>query len=154
MGYASRDNFQYGLEWFRRDFFPPVGPAQLEVLKTVRMEQDSDFSVEKICYSVDPGDLSGTADEVQEEDAIVGGFTVKIYDSTTGRYWSNSYTELSTIGGSADLPFILPTPKVMVANSEITVTLRPSFDVLSGIIEDFQNFTLILNFIGNKLFRS
>jgi hypothetical protein len=142
--YIARDSYTYGARWFLGDFTDGVStfnPAE----QIIRIDNDSDFAVEKICYTYN---YFSTPDKAYTRE--VGGFQVRIFDSTTGRYWDNDFVNLDTIAGTGAVPFVLPTPKIMVANSEIKIALRA--DVVPSD-EDTPNFVFVLNFIGDKLFR-
>ena len=142
--YIARDCYTYGARWFLNDFATDTGnvnPAE----QIVRIDNDSDFAVEKLCYSyvyTTIPDMAYTRE--------IGGFQVRIFDSTTGRYWDNDWVNIDTIAGPATVPFVLPTPKIMVANSEIKISLRAN---TPPNLNDTPNFVFILNFIGDKLFR-
>jgi hypothetical protein len=138
--YVARDTYTYGARWFINDF-TTANPAE----QIVRIDSDSDFAVQKIAYSYQYDNVIGDA-----ADRPIGHFQLRIFDSTTGRYWDNGFVEIDTIAGTGTLPFVLPTPKVMVANSEIKITLR------AATVPDPDTqpaFFFILNFIGDKLFR-
>lgn len=138
--YIARDSYTYGARWFLDDFV--VNPAE----QVVRIDNDSDFAIEKICYTYNYLSIPDTAYTRE-----IGGFQMRIFDSTTGRYWDNDYVNINNSGGPATVPFILPTPKIMVANSEIKISLRAN---VPPDADNSPNFVLILNFIGDKLFRA
>lgn len=149
--YAARDRYDYGMRWYVRDFTDSALPvnsalgAGSPAFKTITLDADSDFAVQKISYVWSYDNLAQDAATRKR-----GRFAILIYDSTTGRYWSDYPVEVSTMGGPATLPFILPAPKVLVAKSEISATLYAG---TAPDLTDSPQFSFILNFIGSKLFR-
>ena len=82
----------------------------------ISIDSDSDFVWEKSSYFAD---VAGAAQT--DANKVVPLVTVAITDSGSGRNLQNIPVPIDTIGGRAGLPFLIPSPRVFVANSNITM---------------------------------
>ena len=122
-----------------RDFYVysvPFGAVASLESKTaaINIEADSDFEVQK---------LTTTSQGALGYDGNPEA-TVTILDTGAGRNLMNTAIPLTSLFGTGELPFILPTPKLFLARSTISLTLTN----YGG--DDMDE--IWLNFIGRKIF--
>lgn len=106
----------------------------------IQIQADSDFEIQKLTAQI-IFDLTevGTTEDVQALSAL-------ITDTGTGRQLSDVAVPLSSLFGTAQLPFILPNTKILAARSILAVQLS---NYASGL--DYAR--VQLSFIGRKIFR-
>lgn len=71
------------------------------------------------------------------------GATVNIQDAGTGRFWNNTPVQIDNWFGTAQLPFVYAKPKLLLANSTLTIAVAD----LTGISRNIR-----LAFHGFKIF--
>jgi len=101
------DVFHLGVEWNTLD-------ADATATQNVVIDADSDFVAIKmmLCSYSTAGTIVANPD-----------YVLSISDSGSGRMLQNVAIHINTICGTAQLPYILPEPKVFKASSTITFTL-------------------------------
>jgi hypothetical protein len=109
----------------------------------VNIQADSDFVIQKLTYVA----LDDLTTSLAAATAIVPLVTMQITDSGSGRTFFEAATLISGIFGNGELPFILPTPKLVPARSTLTVTL-------SNISTSIDYSRISVYFIGYKVFRT
>ena len=107
---------------------------------TINIQADSDFVVQKLTYFADIALAAQT-----DSSRIIPLSTVQITDSGSGRNLMESPAPITSIFGTGELPFILPTPKLFLARTTITM------DVTNFSTSTTYNIRLSL--IGYKVFR-
>ena len=115
--------------------------APAAVLNTsIIIQADADFAIEKLTYAAD---IAGATQTVSSR--TVPNFTVLLTASSSGAQMMNNPVPVSSLFGEGDLPFILPFPYILNANSQLQIQLV-SFEAAVSPL-------LTLNFIGRKLYR-
>lgn len=107
----------------------------------INIQADSDFVIQKMAYFAD---LDGAAQELQTR--VIPLVAVLITDTGSGRNLMETAIPVNSLFGTGELPFILPTPKLFLARSTITISV-------SNFSTD-QTYNLRLSFIGHKVFRN
>jgi hypothetical protein len=132
--YGAKDYFTYSI----------VLPATLSAGGTTsgsfNVDKDSDFMWMKGTFYADIGNATQSASS-----RVIPGVTVVIKDTTSGRDIMTTPVPIPAMFGTGELPFILPTPKLLPAVSTITVSF-------ANITADGDYTYLGLFFHGQKLF--
>ena len=110
--------------------------------KNIPIQADSDFVLQKLCFFADDGVIVKFSPNTR----LIPNVTVLITDTGSGRQIMDSAVPLYSLFGTAENPFILPTPKVFSARSNISVTV-------ANVEAAAATYTLRLAFIGTKVFR-
>ena len=130
----------------RQDFFTystgrpaaalaPAGVAQL----FINIQADADFVIEKLTYAAD---IAGAAQNIGN--LTSPNVLVLLTSTGSGIQLMNIAAPLSSLFGTGTLPFILPYPRVLPANSQLQITLTSFEAAVSPFIT--------LNFVGRKLY--
>jgi len=106
----------------------------------ILIQADSDFLVEKLTMTTD---LAGAAYTVST--APVPNATVLLTASGSGQQLMNTPVPLGSLFGSGQLPFILPYPRVLRANSQLQIQIV-NFDAAVITAQ------ITLNFHGRKIY--
>lgn len=133
INYQAKDFFTYAFT------FTALAPGTSAVQNVV-MQADSDFILQKLTYG---SDIAGGA--LTDSTRIIPLCTIVIIDSGSGRQSMNAAADLTTLFGTGEIPFILPQPKVFLANSNVSVTLAN--------ISAATTYNIRLSFIGMVGFR-
>lgn len=133
--YIARDFFTYVIA-----LTTPIAAAG-QAAGNVTLDADSDFVWQKFTYYADVGDAGQTNDT-----GVIGGLTLLITDTASGRSLSNVPVPLAAYSGNGQLPFILPVGKVFKASGQITVNLF-------NITDDTEYSSVYLCFHGQKGFK-
>jgi len=106
---------------------------------SINIQADSDFQIQKMTYFA-------TITNANQTDAtrVIPLVTTVITDQGSGRQLMNDAVAISNMFGTGEIPFILPTPKIVQARSTINVDVN---NLTSGTTYDIR-----LSFIGTKLF--
>lgn len=130
--YAAKDYFSYGV---RVQNLPSLGtlPGNFTV------DSDSDFLWQKATIFVNTATALLTYSTAE-----LANLTIKITDTSSGRALSNIPLPVTSLFGTGELPFILPTSKLFQARGSVQVELIN----LNAVV--FLN--VYLSFIGTKLF--
>lgn len=107
---------------------------------SIVIQADSDFILEKLTYEAD---LAGAAQTSSTE--VVPNVTVLLTATGSGQQLMNAPVAISSLFGTGQLPFILPFPKVLPANSQLQINLV-SFEAAVTP-------RITLNFHGRKVYR-
>ena len=107
---------------------------------SIVIQADADFILEKLTYYAD---LAGAAQT--SSTMIVPNVTVLLTASGSGQQLMTSAVPIPALFGNGQLPFILPFPKVLPANSQLQISLV-SFEAAVTP-------RLTLNFLGRKVYR-
>lgn len=127
-----------------RDFFVystgrfSIAPA-VPLTQNISIQADADFEVLKLTFSTD---VAGAAQTVAN--GAIPNATILITDSGSGRQLMNVAVPLISLFGNGFEPFILPTPRVFSARSNIQIVITST--------EAANTNNISLNFIGNKIF--
>ena len=84
----------------------------------IQIQADADFETQKLSYFAD---IAGGAQTVTTQ--VVPLTTVLIVDAGSGRQIMNEAVAVGALFGDGRIPFILPTPRVFAARSNITFTV-------------------------------
>lgn len=127
----------------RREFFIYAinfaVPASGTSSGAIQIQADSDFEVQKLTFFAD------IALNLQTEaERVLPLVTVQILDTGTGRQWFNTDVAIPALMGDGRIPFILPTTKVIAANSSLAFTL-------TAYAATAYNVRIAL--VGSKIFR-
>lgn len=130
----------------RQDFFvystgrpaAAIAPAGTSTV-FINIQADADFVLEKLTYAAD---IAGAAQNIGN--LTSPNVTVLLTSTGSGINLMNVAVPLSSIFGTGMLPFILPYPRVLPANSQLQISLV-SFEAA-------QSPFITLNFIGRKLY--
>ena len=115
-----------------------IAPAGVSTV-FINIQADADFVIEKLTYSADIAAAAQNIGNLTSPNVLV------LMTSTgSGIQLMNVSVPLSGIFGTGLLPFILPYPRVLPANSQLQITLT-SFEAA-------QSPFITLNFIGRKLY--
>lgn len=106
---------------------------------TIRIEADSAFELQKLTFYCDAGAIMTASDRV------IPQMSIQITDQGSGRQLFNQAVPVSTIFGTAELPFILPVTKFFKPNSLVTLSLANFSSATT-----YSN--IYANLIGKKLF--
>lgn len=104
------------------------------------IQADSDFVMQKLAYFADIAAAGQT-----NSSRVVPLISLTITDTGSGRQLMSSATPIPSIFGTGELPFILPTPRLFQARSNVAVTVQ-NFDAAN-------TYNLKLSFIGYKRYR-
>ena len=107
---------------------------------TINIQADSDFILQKMTYFADIAVAIQT-----EATRVVPLITLQMVDAGSGRNLLEAPAPISSLFGEGDLPFILPTPRVFFARSNIELTVA---NFSAG-----TTYNLRLSFIGYKAYR-
>ena len=105
----------------------------------INIQADADFVLEKLTYSAD---IAGAAQNIGN--LTSPNVSVLLTSTGSGINLMNVALPLSGIFGTGMLPFILPYPRVLPANSQLQISLVSFEAAVSPFIT--------LNFIGRKLY--
>lgn len=105
----------------------------------INIQADADFVIEKLTYAAD---IAGAAVTVSTYPAP--NVLVQLISSGSGQQLFQNPIPLTSIFGRGELPFILPFPRVLPANSQLQINLTSN----EAVSVPF----LTLNFIGRKLY--
>lgn len=130
----SRDYYTYAIE------IPTLTVAAAVATGQISIDADSDFVWEKSSYFAD---VAGAAQT--DANKVVPLVSVAITDSGSGRNLQNIPVPIDTIAGRAGLPFLVPSPRVFAANSNITLVFTNY-----SAATDYANLYYV--FIGYKKF--
>jgi len=103
------------------------------------VENDSNFRWSKSAYQADISLAAQT-----DSSRVIPMVTALITNTGSGRNLQSVATPVSVLFGTGQIPAILTSPILLVANSTISVTLTNP----SG-----TNYNIYLSFIGDKIFR-
>jgi hypothetical protein len=106
----------------------------------INIQADSDFVLQKLTYFADVAAAGQTA-----ATRVVPLATLQITDTGSGRNVMESAVPITSIFGTGELPFILPTPRLFLARSTIAITVA-NFDAADA-------YNIRLSFIGYKVYR-
>jgi len=104
------------------------------------IQADSDFVLQKLGYFADIAAAAQT-----DSTRVIPLVSLTITDTGSGRQLMSSATPIPSIFGTGQLPFILPTPRLFQARSNVAVTVQ-NFDAAA-------TYNLKLSFIGYKRYR-
>jgi len=107
---------------------------------TVNIEADSDFEIQKLTYMVDIAGGSVTASS-----RIIPLVDVTVTDQSSGRQLTNIAVPVTNIFGTGELPFILPTTKILAARAALGISVT---NVSAG-----STYNIKLAFVGRKIYR-
>lgn len=107
----------------------------------IQIQADADFEVQKLTYF---SDIAGAAQTLTTQ--VVPLITVLIVDAGSGRQLMDRAVAIPALFGDGRIPFILPTPRIFAARSNITFTLV-NFSAAT-------TYRTRLNLIGTKLFQT
>lgn len=133
INYQARDFFVYSL------VYASLAPGAANT-QNLSIQADSDFIVQKMAFGANLAGASQT-----DSTRIIPLATLLIVDSGSGRQLMNIAVDFSSIFGTGQLPFILPQPKIFLAQTNIAVTLTN--------VSAAETYNIRLSFIGLKGFR-
>lgn len=126
----ARDYFCYAV-----DFLPLAATTQ--ATQTVQIQADSDFLLMAVAATArDPAAPATVVDPPP--------VTVELRTSGSGRFLQNRAMDWDNVFGSADLPFLLPFPKYLDANS--------TFDTILANLDAADDFDIRVSYHGFKVF--
>ena len=136
-----------GARYIGRDYYIYSATASLDAGGTgfdnIQIEADSDFIWQKATYTAlakaDP-------EAVTESSRIIPAATVLLTDTGSGRQLSDEAQNIPGMFGTGELPFILPTPRLMQARTTLQVAFS-NLDQNTGV-------DIRLMFIGYKAYRA
>jgi hypothetical protein len=105
----------------------------------INIQAEADFILEKLTYSADLAGVAQTWNGL-----IVPNVTVLLTATGSGNQLMNAALPLTGLFGSAFLPFILPYPRVLRANSQLQIQLVSFEAAVTPLIT--------LNFHGRKVY--
>jgi hypothetical protein len=105
----------------------------------LNIQADADFIVEKLTFAADTAGAALTFNTYPAPNVLV-----LLTSTGSGQQLMSSPVPLASMFGHGWLPFILPMPRVLPANSQLQITLT-SFEAA-------VSWFLTLNFIGRKLY--
>ena len=129
-----KDFFIYGID------FPSI-VAGATATDNIQIQADADFETQKLTYFAD---IAGAAQTLTTQ--VVPLITVLIVDAGSGRQIMNVATAIPAFFGDGRIPFILPTPRIFAARSNVTFTLV-NFSAAT-------TYRIRLSLIGTKLFQT
>jgi hypothetical protein len=106
---------------------------------SINIQADADFVIEKLTYAAD---IAGAVVNVSTYPAP--NVLVMLLSSGSGQNLFQNPVPLTSIFGTGTLPFILPYPRILPANSQLQVILTS--------VEAASTPLLTLNFIGRKIY--
>lgn len=106
----------------------------------ITIQADSDFVIEKLTYFAH---VAGASQTVSTQ--IVPNVSVMLTSTGSGQNLFSAATPIGSIFGNAGLPFILPFPRLLPANSVLQILLTSFEAAITPIIA--------LNFHGRKRYR-
>lgn len=106
--------------------------------QSVNIQADSDFMVQAMSASV--------FDNVTNAQIASPNGLIQLTDTGSGTNLNDIFIPIVNFFGTAQLPFTLPVPRLMAANSLLTAAFT------NGVTTNAVN--VYLSFIGKKLFRS
>jgi len=106
----------------------------------INIQADSDFLLQKLTYAADIAAAAFT-----DSTRPIPECTIIITDTGSGRQLSESAVPIPAFFGTGELPFILPTPRLFLARSTISLVVT-NFDAA-------VTYNLRLSFIGYKLYQ-
>jgi len=109
------------------------------VNSSIIIQADADFLLEKLTYYAD---LAGVAQTSGAR--IVPNVTVLLTASSSGAQIMNNPVPIPSMFGTGDLPFILPTPRLLGANSQLQIQFVSFEAAVTPAIT--------LNFHGRKIY--
>lgn len=104
------------------------------------IQADSDFVLQKLAYFADIAAAAQTANT-----RVIPLMTTVITDTGSGRQLMSAAVPVVSLFGTGELPFILPTPRLFQARSNVSVTVA-NFDAAA-------TYNLKLSFIGYKQYQ-
>lgn len=130
---------------FKKDYYVYVadfgslaaGATQTEI---INIETDADFIIEKIAYSAD---LAGAVQTANSR--VLPLVDITLNDSGSGRNLQDKPVPLASMAGDGQLPYVLPVPRKLRANSNLNVSAE-------NISNATQYDHLRVLFIGYKRF--
>lgn len=108
---------------------------------TFSIQSDSHFKLQKLTYFADIAAATQTASS-----RVIPLVTIQITDSSSGRDLFSSPIPLPALFGNGELPFILPTPKLLLSRSTITVALA-NYSAAT-------DYNVYLGFLGAKVYQN
>lgn len=128
-----------------RDFFVytsnflSIAPGVTQT-QQVNILADSAFLIQKICYAADIAAAAQT-----DSTRVLPLCTLLLTDTASGRQLSDAAVPITSMLGDGRLPFILPTGKLMLPNSTLTLVVN-NFSVAT-------TYAIRIAFMGLKLFK-
>ncbi len=126
------------------NYAPPLPFSNIAVggnaTQTIAFQADADFLITKLSYYINIANATNTNNTLP-----VPNLSVLITDTGSGRQFMNVAVPVANLFGTAQNPFILPVPKLILARSTLQIQVF-NFD---AAIATYQ---LYLNFIGMKKF--
>lgn len=105
------------------------------------VDQDADFELMKLTYFAD---VAGGAET--HDTAVVPLVTVQITEGgASGFQWQNQALPIPALFGTAEVPFILPQPRLILAGQTVNLAFLN--------ISSATTYRLYLAFIGRKIFK-
>lgn len=105
----------------------------------INIESDSNFLLQKFSYQADIAAAAFTANT-----RPIPNVTIQLIDSGSGRQLMQNPVPVSSFMGDGQLPFILPNPRLFLANSTIQIAFA-NFDTA-------VTYNIRLSFIGYKIY--
>lgn len=104
--------------------------------QNLRIQADSQFKIQKLSIIVD-----------DDNDSIVApaNATILLKDTSSGRDLMNQEIHVGALFGDGELPFIMPTPKILPSQSILTVKFTN--------IDSSATYNAYVNFIGQKIYQ-
>lgn len=131
---------------FRRDFF--IYESSADALAAggnandiINIEADSNFLLQKLAYYATIADAAFT-----DSTRPVPNVTVQLVDSGSGRQLMQNPVPIPSFFGTGELPFILPNPRLFLANSTLQIAYA-NFDAAAA-------YNIRLAFIGYKVYET
>jgi hypothetical protein len=120
--------------------FPSIASGA-SATDNIQIQADADFETQKLTYF---SDIAGAVQTLSTQ--VVPLVTVLITDAGSGRQLMNVPVSIPELFGDGRIPFILPTPRIFAARSNITFTLA-NFSAAT-------TYRVRLSLIGTKLFQT
>jgi len=106
---------------------------------SINIQADSDFLLEELTFFAD---IAGAAQTSSSR--VIPLVTVQISDTGSGRNLLESQVPIPSIFGTGERPFILPNPKLLAANSNLSLSVT-NYDAAA-------EYNLRCSLIGTKIF--
>lgn len=106
---------------------------------SILIQADADFLLEKLTFYAS---LAGAAQTISTR--VVPNVTVLLTASSSGAQIMNNPVPIASLFGEGDLPFILPTQRLLSANSQLQIQLVSFEAAVTPVI--------CLNFHGRKIY--